>query len=152
MYLLILAAQIERFVRSKLEVCRWVGLAVLLVQLISLGLAYMLSSAQQKLLEVRWEPSAASRCQEGACHGMHLCSMQELLPLDWSLVQLVCKATIRIIVFARSIWCPMRFLVQTTPSMGAVSTFARIPCNCRCTPRRKSSIVDMALFGNAAQR
>ena len=65
MYLLILAAQIERFVRSKLEVCRWVGLAVLLVQLISLGLAYMLSSAQQKLLEVRWEPSAASRLPGG---------------------------------------------------------------------------------------
>ena len=47
-------AQIERFVRSKLEVCRWVGLAVLLVQLASLGLAYMLGAAQQKALEVRW--------------------------------------------------------------------------------------------------
>jgi hypothetical protein len=30
-----------------------VGLAVLLVQLASLGLAYMLSAAQQKALEVR---------------------------------------------------------------------------------------------------
>ena len=46
-------AQIERFVRGKLEVCRWVGLAVLLVQLISLGLAYMVSSAQQRVLEAR---------------------------------------------------------------------------------------------------
>lgn len=46
-------AQIERFVKSKLDVCRWVGLAVLLVQLLSLAFAYALSTAQQRLLEVR---------------------------------------------------------------------------------------------------
>ena len=45
--------QIEHFVKGKLEVCRWVGLAVLLVQLISLALAYALSAAQQRLLDVR---------------------------------------------------------------------------------------------------
>jgi hypothetical protein len=45
--------QIEHFVKSKLEVCRWVGLGVLLVQLISLALAYALSAAQQQLLDVR---------------------------------------------------------------------------------------------------
>ena len=44
--------QIERFVKHKLDVCRWVGLAVLIVQLLSLGLAYALSAAQQKLLDV----------------------------------------------------------------------------------------------------
>lgn len=49
-----LLVQIEHFVKSKLEVCRWVGLAVLLVQLISLALAYALSAAQQRLLDVRW--------------------------------------------------------------------------------------------------
>ena len=38
--------QIERFVKHKLDVCRWVGLAVLIVQLLSLGLAYALSAAQ----------------------------------------------------------------------------------------------------------
>ena len=53
--------QIERFVRGKLEVCRWVGLAVLLVQLISLGLAYMVSSAQQRVLEARCSPSPELR-------------------------------------------------------------------------------------------
>ena len=45
--------QIERFVKHKLDVCRWVGLAVLIMQLLSLGLAYALSAAQQKLLDVR---------------------------------------------------------------------------------------------------
>ena len=44
--------QIERFVKHKLDVCRWVGLAVLIVQLLSLGLAYALSAAQQKLLDI----------------------------------------------------------------------------------------------------
>ncbi|BDA51132.1 Tobamovirus multiplication protein 2A [Coccomyxa sp. Obi] len=44
--------RIERFVKSKLDVCRWVGLAVLVVQLLSLALAYALSTAQQRLLEV----------------------------------------------------------------------------------------------------
>ncbi|EIE19829.1 hypothetical protein COCSUDRAFT_44255 [Coccomyxa subellipsoidea C-169] len=44
--------KIERFVKSKLDVCRWVGLAVLVVQLLSLALAYALSTAQQRLLEV----------------------------------------------------------------------------------------------------
>ena len=47
------ALQIERFVKHKLDVCRWVGLAVLIMQLLSLGLAYALSAAQQKLLDVR---------------------------------------------------------------------------------------------------
>ncbi len=48
-----MTAQIERFVKHKLDVCRWVGLAVLIMQLLSLGLAYALSAAQQKLLDVR---------------------------------------------------------------------------------------------------
>ncbi len=45
--------QIERFVKGKLDVCRWVGLVVLVVQLLSLALAHALSTAQQRLLEVR---------------------------------------------------------------------------------------------------
>ena len=49
----VLSLQIERFVKHKLDVCRWVGLAVLIVQLLSLSLAYALSAAQQKLLDVR---------------------------------------------------------------------------------------------------
>ena len=49
----VFSLQIERFVKHKLDVCRWVGLAVLIVQLLSLGLAYALSAAQQKLLDVR---------------------------------------------------------------------------------------------------
>ena len=32
--------QIERFVKGKLDMCRWVGLVVLVVQLLSLALAY----------------------------------------------------------------------------------------------------------------
>lgn len=56
---MLIHTQIERFVKHKLDVCRWVGLAVLVVQLLSLGLAYALSAAQQKLLDVRRAPMSA---------------------------------------------------------------------------------------------
>jgi len=42
--------QIARAIERNVVVCRWVGLAVLLVQVACMGLAYALSSAQQRLL------------------------------------------------------------------------------------------------------
>ena len=43
-------AQIVHVIETNVGVCRWVGLAVLLVQVACMGLAYALSSAQQRLL------------------------------------------------------------------------------------------------------
>ena len=42
--------QIAHVIEENVGVCRWVGLAVLLVQVACMGLAYVLSSAQQRLL------------------------------------------------------------------------------------------------------
>ena len=42
--------QIAHVIEENVVVCRWVGLAVLLVQVACMGLAYALSSAQQRLL------------------------------------------------------------------------------------------------------
>ncbi|KAK9822476.1 hypothetical protein WJX81_008318 [Elliptochloris bilobata] len=44
------AEWMTRVIEENVVVCRWVGLAVLLVQVACMGLAYALSSAQQRLL------------------------------------------------------------------------------------------------------
>ena len=41
----------RHFVKSKLNVCRWVGLVVLVLQLACVGLAYAISAAQQRMLQ-----------------------------------------------------------------------------------------------------
>ncbi len=57
--------------KHKLDVCRWVGLAVLIIQLLSLGLAYALSAAQQKLLDVRSDPTSLSVYMKSAAKSVH---------------------------------------------------------------------------------
>lgn len=47
---LVARRQIAHVIEENVVVCRWVGVAVLLVQVACMGLAYALSSAQQRLL------------------------------------------------------------------------------------------------------
>ncbi len=97
----VLLVQIERFVKHKLDVCRWVGLAVLLVQLLSLGLAYALSAAQQKLLDVRCDMCPSLQ------HLFHVCPRLSLTsPKDSAAGLLGCTQVLQ------PYWNPM-IAVQT---------------------------------------
>lgn len=49
--LVVACLQMEKFIKARLEVIRWVGLAVLIIQIFSIFIAYLLSSAQAANLE-----------------------------------------------------------------------------------------------------